>query len=228
MQYNDSLEITINNKNYIVYIIYKRIKNIHFKYDINNLCFIVTMNRFSSKKTVKEYLEKNGEKLIKKTTTFNDVFKIKDVDMYIFGDKYSIIEDKNLIFDKYCFFNNIFYCYDKNCLNLYLNDILGKYIRARINDFYKLMNIEPYNLQFKFYKTIYGCNNRKTRTLSFSNILVRYSKEIIDSIILHELAHDKYRNHQKEFYNYLLMYCPNYYKYNTALRKRNYGYRINK
>ena len=34
--------------------------------------------------------------------------------------------------------------------------------------------------------------------------------EIIDYVIVHELSHIKYLNHQKEFYDYLKVFLPNY------------------
>ena len=69
--------------------------------------------------------------------------------------------------------------------------------------------------------TVFFCadNSRKTHTLTFQLSLVHYSKEIIDSVIYHELAHDFYFDHSANFYKLLLSYCPNYFKLKAKLRK---------
>lgn len=44
-------------------------------------------------------------------------------------------------------------------------------------------------------------------------IIVKYQKEIIEYIILHEFCHLKYKNHTKSFYNMLEKYMSDYKKY---------------
>ena len=39
-----------------------------------------------------------------------------------------------------------------------------------------------------------------------------YPMEAIDYVVVHELAHIKYKNHQKEFYNLVESYMPDYKK----------------
>ena len=46
--------------------------------------------------------------------------------------------------------------------------------------------------------------------ITFSLELIHFSPEIIDSVIIHELAHDFYRDHSIRFYNVVYQYCPNY------------------
>ena len=65
-------------------------------------------------------------------------------------------------------------------------------------------------------KTRLGSNSRKTNKLAFSLSLVHYSKDIIDSVIVHELAHYYEFNHSFKFYNIVYKYCPNY----KILRKK--------
>ena len=40
--------------------------------------------------------------------------------------------------------------------------------------------------------------------------IIRYKREIIEYIVLHEFAHLKYKNHTKSFYNIIGKYMPNY------------------
>ena len=68
-------------------------------------------------------------------------------------------------------------------------------------------------------KSRYGSNSKKTKTLNFNLILIHYDVEVIDSVIIHELAHIKVFNHSKEFYDVVYRYCPNYDKYRKMLIK---------
>jgi len=40
--------------------------------------------------------------------------------------------------------------------------------------------------------------------------IIKYQKEVIEYIVLHEFAHLKYKNHTKSFYNFIEKYLPNY------------------
>ena len=43
--------------------------------------------------------------------------------------------------------------------------------------------------------------------------IIRYKREVIEYIILHEFCHLKYKNHTRSFYNMLEKYMPDYKKY---------------
>ncbi|WQW92940.1 M48 family metallopeptidase [Helicobacter pylori] len=52
--------------------------------------------------------------------------------------------------------------------------------------------------------------------LSFALLLVCTQKEAIDYVIIHELAHTIHKNHSKNFWRCVQIFCPNY----RALRER--------
>ncbi|GAA8792251.1 M48 family metallopeptidase [Helicobacter pylori] len=52
--------------------------------------------------------------------------------------------------------------------------------------------------------------------LSFALLLVCAKKEAIDYVIIHELAHTIHKNHSKNFWRCVEIFCPNY----RALRER--------
>ena len=45
--------------------------------------------------------------------------------------------------------------------------------------------------------------------------IIRYKREIIEYIILHEFCHLKYKNHTKSFYNLIEKYMPNYKEFDV-------------
>ena len=78
---------------------------------------------------------------------------------------------------------------------------------------------EPYMVKVKPTERQFGSNSKRTHTLSFQLNLIHYSKEIIESVVVHELAHDFERNHSKNFYNIVYRYCPNYRELQKKLKK---------
>ncbi len=52
--------------------------------------------------------------------------------------------------------------------------------------------------------------------LSFALLLICAQKEAIDYVIIHELAHTIHKNHSKNFWRCVKIFCPNY----RALRER--------
>ena len=88
-------------------------------------------------------------------------------------------------------------------------------------DYYKnIMNIPvDYKIHIKNVKTILGSNSLKTKSLTFSIILIHYPLVVIDSIVVHELAHYFYRNHSKNFYNVVYKYFPDYKKGLSIFKK---------
>ncbi len=43
--------------------------------------------------------------------------------------------------------------------------------------------------------------------------IIKYKREVVEYIIMHEFCHLKYKNHTKSFYNMLSKYIPNYSKF---------------
>jgi len=70
----------------------------------------------------------------------------------------------------------------------------------------------------------YGVNSLRTHRLTFALELAYYAPAIIDSVIVHELAHDFERNHGPRFYAIVYAHCPDYKKLYASLRKHRYAY----
>ena len=78
---------------------------------------------------------------------------------------------------------------------------------------------EPYKVKVKTTERQFGSNSKRTHTLSFQLDLVHYSPEIIESVVIHELAHEFERNHGKNFYNIVYKFCPKYKELQRKLKK---------
>ena len=92
-------------------------------------------------------------------------------------------------------------------------------LKNRVAYYSKIMNVTThYDVRVKSVKTIYGSNSYATKTLTFNSVLIHYSVDIIDSVVVHELAHDFVRNHSSKFYDVVLKTMPDYYLRDKKLR----------
>ena len=67
-------------------------------------------------------------------------------------------------------------------------------------------------------KTRWGSCNTLTRSITFNLQLYKKPLEVIDYVILHELAHIPYPHHQKEFWNFVEKYIPDWKKRRDLLK----------
>lgn len=161
--------------------------------------FYVSSGALTPLKNIIKFLSSFEEKDLKKPPY------IKNEGIYILGNFLKFEDGFVRIDDKYYLFTNIDDFYKK------IKKIAYKIFLERLRFYEKIMNIEkPYNLSIKHQKTRYGSNSSKTHTISINICVIHYSIDIIDALVVHELAHDKHRNHSKSFYNHIYEYMPDY------------------
>ena len=73
----------------------------------------------------------------------------------------------------------------------------------------KLMELYPSSLKFRNNKSRWGsCSYKDGIILNIK--LMKFPIEIIEYVVIHELAHIKHKNHSKRFWALVEKYCPNY------------------
>ena len=72
------------------------------------------------------------------------------------------------------------------------------------------MNLEYSEYSIKSMSTRFGSCNVKTRKLNFNTNLIFMPQEVMDSVVVHELSHIKYKGHDDNFYSFVYRYIPNY------------------
>ena len=203
-------EVLFNNKNYKATIIYKRNKYIHYRF--KNGEFFITAPRYASNKSIMDGLLKYGEKLINHSNTekcMGDDF------LMLLGYKIDIAESGDINFSDG---SKITYK-NREMLERKLRKYFLGLCERRVAHFTKIMDVPLYATRVRKMETRYGSNSLTSRTVCFSTKLMHYSLEIIDSVVIHELAHIRVFNHSKKFYDFVYKYCPNYDELHTKLRK---------
>ena len=83
-------------------------------------------------------------------------------------------------------------------------------IANRLPYWSKITEIEYNQVKVRDATTRYGSCMPSKKKLYFSSRLIMLPEDKIDAIIVHELCHMKHKNHNKEFYNLVAKYIPNY------------------
>lgn len=95
-----------------------------------------------------------------------------------------------------------------------------EYIPPRVAHFAALMEVEPTGIKITSARKRFGsCSGRNS--LCFSCLLMQYPPEIIDCVVVHELAHIRHHDHSPAFYHFIHKYMPDYREREKVLKNRN-------
>ena len=218
------IEIPISIKNY------KNSKSIKIYFKGNTLT-VTKPTRISMKKLI-ETLKENEEDIYKKykKISSSEISSIKQwqtgEEIYYKGDNFSIIRKYT---DKLRISLNI----DENQKQIIITvpqNVEEQMIKINVDKAIKqifkrnteilIANRLPYwseitgfeysQVKIRDATTRYGSCMPSKKNLYFSSRLIMLPEHVIDAIIVHELCHMKYKNHNKEFYELVSQYIPNY------------------
>ncbi len=130
-------------------------------------------------------------------------------EVLLFGDVYSIdIQEAELLREslsklKVINQKNILQCYD----NFY-KFFAMEYLSPRVKHYAIVMNLEYKEIKFRKMRSRWGsCSSKRVITLNTE--LMKVKKELIDYVVVHELAHLVHMNHSKNFHTLVHNYIPN-------------------
>lgn len=173
----------------------KGMHNYRARYNMNSDLITVSCPSTSSEFDINATLAKMMPSLLRQRDKKRSIASPTDGDeLYLLGQKVKI---------------DGFSSWSEQKKQAYYKKTLLPLLKERVRIHEKKMGIKPpYKVSVKCMKTRYGSNSSATRTLHFSTILISYSVELIDSVVIHELVHDTYRNHGTNFHKKLGKYDP--------------------
>lgn len=219
--------LNYKNKNIEINIIKSNIKNVYIQ--IKNNEVIVKAPKKLSEKKILEIVNS------KKDWIYENIDKLED-DMIKEGNKIYILGKPYIL--------NIYFMkvdeekieISKGNLNIILsenrkNKNNESVVNELISSLYKkiaekevsmamalvtrVVGIKPNKYRIKKLKTAWGtCTSNKNITINSE--LMKYDREVIQYVILHEICHLQYMNHSKAFWNMVEKYMSNY----KEVRKR--------
>ncbi|MCI9182981.1 MAG: M48 family metallopeptidase [Acholeplasmatales bacterium] len=217
------IQITINQKNIPVELIYKRSNRRIYLRVKAGVVYITTPVKLSLSK-IEELIAKNFNFIMKH---MKETEKI-DNQIHFLGKLYAL----TFLYDK----SNMIEVKDTEIV-LTIKSLLDA--EKLIQELYKRALIKvveeyaeeiislfemPKDIEFIFkrVKGYYGECFPKKKKIILSTRLAKYELKYILSVIYHECAHFKYPHHQKEYYEYLEQRYPNYKRIQKELRKITY------
>ena len=100
--------------------------------------------------------------------------------------------------------------------NLYMK-IAEKEVAMAMMVVTRIVGIKPNKYRIKRLKTAWGtCTQNKNITINSD--LMKYDRQVIQYVVLHEICHLKYMNHSKEFWNMVEKYMKDYKEVRSRLK----------
>lgn len=220
-QFNDGL----NKYNDIKFILNRKdIRNLIIKIDAKNNIKVSVPKKINDK-LIKEFLDKYLYKFNKHSINKSSKSWLNEQEkwFYLFGQKITFeIDDTN----KKVIINNKKISFLNKSIEEAINSFRKKQLKAYllINQlkFQKIMNIPDHLIKVRSKSTAWATNHVNKKTIFYSTNLSSYSTEIIDYVIVHELSHNKFPNHPKEFWNFVSMFENNFKIKRNKLKKSIY------
>lgn len=100
---------------------------------------------------------------------------------------------------------------------LYTDNDFKSLVDKYITEISNITGLYPNKVRIKVIQYAWGtCSSKKNITINYN--LIKYSKEVIRYVILHEICHLKYMNHSKDFWDLVEKYMPEYKKIKKELK----------
>lgn len=90
-------------------------------------------------------------------------------------------------------------------------------IEPLIHKFSQIMQLHPESVSYKKYKRRWGCCDTQNRIV-FNFLLAQFPQEVVEYIVIHELAHIKEKNHSKRFWDLVGRYRPDYKSIHSQIK----------
>ncbi len=227
---NEKINVIVKNS--------KRSKNVTIHFEEKSM-IVKKPTRITLKK-VDKIIKQNMEKIAKLYLKYkeNGAIKIKYKDnekIMFFGNIYNIkiilTEFKN---ENIKIKDNLFLIYTSNAsfeyidklVKNYFTKVLTEYINENISKYEKIINVHVDKIKIRYMKTRFGSAIKAKRSVNFSTLITMFKKEVIDSVIVHELCHLVYDNHSKDFWDLVYKVMPEYDEYKKWIKQNNKYFNI--
>ena len=183
----------------IKYIVNKKwVKNLYTRMDKNNV-MIISCPYLVSKKSIEKFVIESYFKILKKKEKKKKSI-VNNGTIKILGNSYDLEE--------------------VNDMDYLLTIKLKEYLKHTYLSIVNSMNIKnPPNVILKRVKGYLGQYNKKKHQITLNILIAHMEEECVKYVIIHVLNHIKHMNHQKEFWDAMEVYLPEYKKLRSKCKK---------
>ena len=210
------MELKINENIYPVYL--KRSKRIKTSLSVNdNLEIIISSPRNISENEFKKIIEKAASwiknEVCKKQKLYNQR-KVEDFKkgkvIWLNGKCYDLIPNHKQI-TNHLIKDNAIYIFKNFSYKKVYGEVIEKV--KKIFNYYKTkLDFVPKDaiLNFKYYKSRWGVCYFRKKEVVLNDLMAILPDNLIEYIVVHELLHFKFHNHNKSFHDFLEKIIPNH------------------
>ena len=210
------MKINLGNYDVEVKIVYKNNRNIVFRFDENG-CLVVSCPHNTINDEIAHLITKNEASLIRMYERCLEQMKYAQEFWYL-GNRYDVIFEDNI--DNAFIEENYIHAKDEDMLEDFLESEMNRVFEEEINICRKCFNNLPdFKLKTRKMKTRWGVCNRLNNTITLNTELIKKKVELIDYVIIHEMAHFYEGNHSRKFWAIVEKACPNYKLRRKELKK---------
>lgn len=192
-----------------------------FKYNIETS--VVTV-KLEHKKHVKHcYLRVLSTNLLEIKSniyfTKSDALRLLDAKTAWILKQIKRLESNTLREDEFLYFGKIQKkeAYDVTDTDKFYKKEVQEYIPYLVEKHSKKMNLFPTSIKYRKNKRTWGSCNHKNG-LNFNIYLCKFPLDVMEYVVIHELAHIKHKNHSKKFWDLVQEYCPDYKRRENLLK----------
>ena len=202
------------NNSHPVTLTTKRVRSIRYRYRDGG--FIVTAPYLTKKEQIIKGLDKFYDRLTSENPHYSG---LTDDYVYLLGKKIPLQSEGKIRFS-----DDSFITYEsREELEKKLKKWFLNYITCIHRKYEKEMGSYVNKVRVRKMYTRYGSNSIGNKSITYSTILMHYSKDVISSVVVHEIAHCFVTGHNAKFYKIVKNYCPNYDYLHEKLRKGIYS-----
>lgn len=233
--------IFYDDKNWDYIVEYKQQKNLYLKLKGNKI--IVSAPFFVKSDLIENFVRENLAKLVIKIQNHELYADLKIDRIAFFPEPFIYFLDQKLTMmikyqkqTKFFISDDTFFIYtpllisnksEQDLLLKKINSFLKKTAQPifweRINFWQSVMNVKVANLEVRLMKNKWGVCFHNLQKVTLNTKLIHFSYQVIDYVVIHELAHLVYPNHSKDFWNLVAQYCPEYKSCKNILKYSNVG-----
>jgi predicted metal-dependent hydrolase len=215
------------------HIVKPKLKNIYLSFDEKGTLVIkspkVSQDRIEKLLIEKsQWIQKTQYKLQNKKGKLPDLLS-SSPQLYFKGEPFPIVLNKveykckptlSFSFEEHCF-QMTYYLFDEIKFQKEIESFYAKqakiYLPSIIESWSSKMSLLPSKISYRKSKKQWGSCSHKD-AISFNTMVMKLPKSTIEYIVVHELAHIKYKHHQKVFWELVEKELP-YYRIEMATLK---------
>ena len=170
-------------------ITFKRMKSMTMRFNVEKGEIRVSIPNGTTFKSIDDFVSRHIGKMVKGAKKRPSPYQ--DGYLYVFGEQVYVGE------------------VEKGEVTSYYKKVGLPFLKERVEYYSRLMGVNPpYRIRMRDMKRTLGSNSKATHTLTFQTRLMAYRKDLIDSVIVHELAHHFQFDHSPKFYAIVNRYYP--------------------